>query len=130
LILMYRSNISTYNDKHGPYRESPARVQKRDFLLFLISATLTRQVYLPPQSMDKQSRVIGLWKGCCDRLGEIKNPTLIIAGADDVLVPARNADYLSAKIPKNQLFLVENSGHGLMFQDPEKFSEKMIDFLK
>jgi pimeloyl-ACP methyl ester carboxylesterase len=85
---------------------------------------------LPPQSMDKQSRAIGLWKGCCDRLGEIKNPTLIIAGADDVLVPGRNAVYLSAKIPRTQLFLVENSGHGLMFQDPEKFSEKVIDFLK
>lgn len=85
---------------------------------------------LPPQSMSKQSRAIGIWKGCCDRLGEIKNPTLIIAGADDVLVPARNADYLTAKIPKAQLFLVENSGHGLMFQYLEKFIEKVIDFLK
>jgi pimeloyl-ACP methyl ester carboxylesterase len=84
----------------------------------------------PPETMNKQSMAIGKWKGCCDRLGEIKNAALIITGADDILVPPRNAQYLTGKIPHAQLVSYENGGHGLMFQYPEKFSEKVIDFLK
>jgi len=84
----------------------------------------------PPETMNKQSLAIGKWKGCCDRLGEIKNAALIITGADDRLVPPRNAQYLAEKIPHAQLVSYENGGHGLMFQYPEKFSEKVIDFLQ
>jgi pimeloyl-ACP methyl ester carboxylesterase len=85
---------------------------------------------IPPEILTKQSMAIGAWKGCCDRLGEIKNPTLIITGTDDLLAPPQNAHYLAGKIPNAQLVLIENSGHGLMFQDPDKFSEKLIGFLK
>lgn len=82
------------------------------------------------ETVAKQSMAIGNWKGCCDRLGEINNPTLVIAGADDVLVPPQNARYLAGKVPNAQLVLCENGGHGLIFQYPEKFSEKVIGFLR
>jgi len=85
---------------------------------------------IPPETMNKQSMAIGKWKGCCDRLGEIKNSTLVITGADDILVPPQNAHYLAEKIPDARLALYENGGHGLMFQYPEKISGKVIDFLK
>jgi pimeloyl-ACP methyl ester carboxylesterase len=85
---------------------------------------------IPPETMNKQSMAIGKWKGCCDRLGEISKPTLVIAGTDDVLVPPQNARYLVGKIPNSQLVLYEQGGHGLMFQYPEKFSEKVIGFLR
>lgn len=85
---------------------------------------------IPPETMNKQSMAIGKWKGCCDRLGEIKNSTLIITGADDILVPPQNAYYLAEKIPNARLVSYENGGHGLMFQYPEIFSRKVVDFLK
>ena len=85
---------------------------------------------IPPETMAKQSMAIGAWKGCCDRLGEIKNPTLVIAGDDDLLVPSQNARYVAGIIPKAQLVSYENGGHGLMFQFPDKFGEKVIDFLR
>jgi len=85
---------------------------------------------LSPETMGKQSMAIDAWKGCCDRLGEINTSTLVISGAADVLVPPQNARYLAEKVPNAQLVLSENSGHGLMFQSPDKFSEKVIDFLR
>ena len=84
----------------------------------------------PSEILAKQSAAIGSWKGICDRLPEINAPTLVIAGAEDALVPPQNARYLTEKIPKAQLFLFEGGGHGLMFQYPDKFSVKAIDFLK
>jgi pimeloyl-ACP methyl ester carboxylesterase len=84
---------------------------------------------IPPQTMVKQSTAIDTWKGCCDRLNEIKKPTLVISGTDDLLVPLQNAHYLAGKIPKAKLEFFENSGHGLIFQFPDKFSEKVLAFL-
>jgi pimeloyl-ACP methyl ester carboxylesterase len=84
---------------------------------------------IPPETMDKQSIAIGNWKGCCERLGEINNPILVITGAEDILVPPQNAHYLAGKAPNAQLVSYENGGHGLMFQYPEKFIEKVIGFL-
>jgi pimeloyl-ACP methyl ester carboxylesterase len=84
----------------------------------------------PPETMNKQSMAIGKWRGCCDRLGKINNSTLIITGAEDILVPPQNARYLAEKVPHARLVSYENGGHGLMFQYPEKFSETVIDFLQ
>jgi pimeloyl-ACP methyl ester carboxylesterase len=85
---------------------------------------------IPPETISKQSLAIGKWKGCCDRLGEIKNSTLVITGADDILVPPQNAHYLAEKIPHARLVSYENGGHGLLFQYPDIFSKKVADFLK
>ncbi len=85
---------------------------------------------IPPETMNKQFMAIGKWKGCCDRLSEIKNSALIITGADDILVPPQNAQYLAGKVQNAQLVSYENGGHGLMFQYPRKFSQRVIDFLK
>jgi pimeloyl-ACP methyl ester carboxylesterase len=82
-----------------------------------------------PEIMGRQSMAIGVWKGCCDRLGQIKSPTLVIAGTDDVLVPPQNARYLAGKIPAAQLALIENGGHGLMFQLPDEFQAQVAEFL-
>lgn len=84
---------------------------------------------IPPETLVQQSRAIGAWKGACDRLGGITSPTLVIAGADDLLVPSRNARYLAGAIPGAELVLKENSGHGLMFQHPLWFSEAVCGFL-
>jgi pimeloyl-ACP methyl ester carboxylesterase len=85
---------------------------------------------IPSETVAKQSMTIDNWKGCSDRLGDINNRTLVIAGTDDVLVPPQNARYLAGKIPHAQLVVWEKGGHGLMFQDPDKFSGQVIDFLK
>ena len=85
---------------------------------------------IPEETIGKQSTAIGAWRGCCGRLGEIEAPTLIIAGADDLLVPSQNARYLAGKIPRAELALVEGGGHGLMFQLPDTFSEKVLGFLR
>jgi proline iminopeptidase len=46
-----------------------------------------------------------------DRLGEIKAPTLVMAGADDFLFPPDCQAELVAGIPGARLRLIENAGH-------------------
>jgi pimeloyl-ACP methyl ester carboxylesterase len=83
----------------------------------------------PPESIGKQAMAIGNWDGSCDRLPEIKNQTLLVAGADDILVPPKNSQYMVGRIPRAQLTILEKGGHGIMFQFPDKFAQTVISFL-
>jgi pimeloyl-ACP methyl ester carboxylesterase len=85
---------------------------------------------IPEETMVRQAMAIDAWKGTSDRLGGILNPTLLITGKEDLLVVPRNARYLSENIPNAQLILIENAGHGLMFQYPDTFCEKVLEFLE
>ncbi|ABB23753.1 alpha/beta fold hydrolase [Pelodictyon luteolum] len=87
---------------------------------------------IPEDITARQSAAIDAWSGTTERLPMLDNPTLIITGSDDRLVSPHNARYLAEKIPQPhaQLCVVEHAGHGLMFQYPELFFEKVAAFLQ
>lgn len=65
-----------------------------------------------------------------DRLGLIKKPTLVVSGGKDIIVPPENGKLIAEKIPNAKLVIFENSGHGLVTQERERFAKLVIDFLK
>jgi pimeloyl-ACP methyl ester carboxylesterase len=85
---------------------------------------------IPEETVGQQAMAIDAWKGSADRLSEIRSPVLLITGAEDCLVVPQNARFMSEKIPNAQLDLIENGGHGLMFQYPDMFCEKVVGFLE
>lgn len=70
------------------------------------------------------------WTGVCNQLQNISIPTLIMAGTEDVAVPAANSLILVQKIPSAWLAQIKGAGHGLMYQYPEQFSEIVKTFLE
>ena len=54
-------------------------------------------------------------------LKSIKQPTLVVNGNDDIMVPSVNAFTLSQHIPNAQLIVYPDSGHGALFQYSELF---------
>ena len=54
-------------------------------------------------------------------LKRIKQPTLVVNGNDDIMVPTINSFTLSQHIPNAQLIVYPDSGHGALFQYPELF---------
>ncbi|WP_462137570.1 alpha/beta fold hydrolase [Candidatus Mycalebacterium sp.] len=64
-----------------------------------------------------------------DSVGRIEIPTVIVAGSDDVLTPARHTDLLHSKIKGSKLFVVEGAGHFMMMEKPDKFNKTIVDFL-
>jgi len=85
---------------------------------------------IPKETVREQAMAIDAWKGSAERLGEIRTPVLLIAGTEDCLVVPQNSRFMSEKIPDAQLDLIENGGHGLMFQYPDMFCEKVVAFLE
>jgi pimeloyl-ACP methyl ester carboxylesterase len=64
-----------------------------------------------------------------DRLGEIACPTLIVWGAEDKLVPARDADEFARLIPNARKVVWPETGHVAMLERPEAFNALVQAFL-
>jgi 3-oxoadipate enol-lactonase len=64
----------------------------------------------------------------CDRLNQIKVPTLVIAGDSDRLIPPENSKIIASKIPGAELVILKNAGHAFT-QSPDA-PKAILDFLK
>jgi pimeloyl-ACP methyl ester carboxylesterase len=62
--------------------------------------------------------------------GAIEQPTLIVNGDNDTMVPTSNSIALFEKISDAQLSLYPDSGHGALFQHAPMFVEQAARFLK
>ena len=63
------------------------------------------------------------------QLKEIKAPTLVVTGRDDILIPAANSEILAREIPGAELVIVDHAGHGFFISAREQFLQVFKDFL-
>lgn len=82
-------------------------------------------------SFLRQLIAIRKWgKEKADDLSFINQPTLIVNGDNDLMVATENSYDMHNRIANSKLVIYPNSGHGSLFQFPEKFSDEVNNFLK
>ncbi|MEZ4907782.1 MAG: alpha/beta hydrolase [Saprospiraceae bacterium] len=73
------------------------------------------------------------------KLKDIKVPTLIFFGRDDMLIPNRYlnpgftkdiAEFGDSQIKNSKLIMVPKCGHFMMFEKPQVFNEEVLNFIK
>jgi pimeloyl-ACP methyl ester carboxylesterase len=64
-----------------------------------------------------------------DRLPSIAAPTLVMCGAEDVLIPPVNSRTIAGRIPGAKLIEYPGSGHAFQSQLREEFVRDLTDFL-
>jgi proline iminopeptidase len=64
-----------------------------------------------------------------ERLGEIKVPTLVMAGRDDFVFPPEHQGELAAGIPNSCLEIIERAGHNPYSERPEEVMEAVTRFI-
>lgn len=65
-----------------------------------------------------------------DRLKQIKVPTLVLAGDQDVLIPPQNSEILVNNIPNARLEIFKGCGHGFLTQVQGELCDMLIEFIK
>lgn len=68
-------------------------------------------------------------KGLIRRVRRIKNPTLVIVGDGDQIVPAAYAEMLTSRITGSKSVTIPDSGHMFPHEHPEEFAKTVADFL-
>lgn len=63
------------------------------------------------------------------RLGRVTAPTLVVAGAQDGLVPVAHAETYAAEIPDARLEVIDGAAHWLPFEKPDELTALVRDFL-
>jgi pimeloyl-ACP methyl ester carboxylesterase len=64
-----------------------------------------------------------------DSLGQIRCPTLILWGREDMLVPVKDAAAFERLIPASRQIVMEDTGHVPMLERPDAFNRCLVDFL-
>jgi pimeloyl-ACP methyl ester carboxylesterase len=64
-----------------------------------------------------------------DRLGELRQPTLIVCGSEDQMTPVRHAQFLASGIPQAALKLIPNAGHMVMLEQPQAVATAIGEFV-
>ena len=64
------------------------------------------------------------------KLGEIKNETLILTGDKDLVVPMENSLNLAQKIPHAKLEIIKNGSHMFFIENADEFNRAVREFLQ
>lgn len=62
-------------------------------------------------------------------LGRIDIPTLVMAGADDALIPISESQTMAAALPRAELVLIPDSGHLAPLENPAATNTAILRFL-
>jgi pimeloyl-ACP methyl ester carboxylesterase len=108
----------------------PEWLQEHPEVLNTTVVKLAPSISATPEIIQQQGLASATWKGVCDRLSSITQPTLVIVGDQDLLAPAVNSVMMAQRIPNSWLVIIQGTGHGMMFQVPMEFSAILQTFLK
>ncbi len=122
---------------------SPARYMWPDYMLAIAPSIYGGRIRSDPSLIRKilhkvraPSELGYYWQmlGCIGWtsihwLASLRQPTLIIAGDDDPLVPVINAQWLARLIPKSTLRIIKNGGHLYLLTDAKDAAGMVQEFL-
>jgi len=83
----------------------------------------------PDYALQRQLEAIRTFD-TCDRLVDIKAPTLILTADRDLLVPPENGRILASRIPGSKIKELTNSGHLIHLESAEAFHRSVLRFFQ
>lgn len=97
----------------------------------LVREIMERGTECPPSRHGMKHQMEALaYFDAYERLPEIRVPTLIMTGAEDVLMPPENSRTLASRIPGSELVFLEHAGHCFIWEVPEEADRIVLDFLQ
>ncbi|KAK4937542.1 hypothetical protein LTR10_021834 [Elasticomyces elasticus] len=125
--------------KHTFYSQSDKKqTLAEEWIQRMVNARRDRAPLLEDQGLQNQIATVQRWfsgeyrdEGSYDQLDQIKIPTLVANGSNDLLVPTENSIVLWKRLVNAgaQLHLYADSGHGFLDEYHSQFSRLVNEFL-
>jgi 3-oxoadipate enol-lactonase len=96
----------------------------------LVERIVAYRIANPPDLAGWQSQAAaGAGHDALGRIGRITAPTLIVHGTEDAVVDPRNARLLADRIPGARIELLPGCGHLPFWEQPERFTALIREFV-
>jgi pimeloyl-ACP methyl ester carboxylesterase len=115
---MLKNDILPRHVGGGPLR-AHAIGEMQEMAMSLGADTYVRQERAMQRRRDQQST-----------LRRITQPTLILAGEDDQIVPLKRQEFLAELIPYAKFGVLHGVGHTVMLEDPEGTTEALYTWMR
>jgi len=103
------------------------------FIKRLMQRTQDREPVSGPAVAQAQMAAFRDWESVTGErfasLRTIRQPTLVVNGVHDEMIPVRNSYWLSENLPNAVLLTYPDSGHGSLFQFHDSFTRQVAGFL-
>ena len=105
----------------------------RAFIDRITARTEDRDIPVSTETIAAYLAAVHDWgapaQGSFDYLGGISQPTLVVNGNNDIIIPTVNSYHLFQHLPNAELWLLPDANHGSHFQYVDRFVRRVIDFL-
>lgn len=132
---LFENGMGDSYPKRGDYEY----IKKKTEITFYDPATATKElvdeVFEITRNRLKVIKIIALAKSAIrnnlgDELNNIKQPTLLIWGANDNITPPFVAREFNRLLPNSELYFIDKCGHAPMMEVPAEFNAILHKFLK
>ena len=132
---LFENGMGDSYPKRGDYDY----IKKKCELTFYDPATATpelvEEVFATTKDRLKVIKIIALAKSAIrsnlgEELNQIKQPTLLLWGANDTITPPFVAEEFKKLIPNSELHFIDKCGHAPMMEVPGEFNDILEAFLK
>ncbi|MGB4661249.1 MAG: alpha/beta hydrolase [Mobilitalea sp.] len=111
-------------------RTDNGKQKAKEFLYRIRERKVARDKMISIKGFRTQLKAIHKWGLAKPAdLSKIKQPTLVVNGDNDRMVPTLNSYDLAKRIPDSRLIIYKDSGHGGIFQNHDEFVKSVLEFL-
>ena len=131
---LFESAMGDSYPKRGDYDYIKKKTELTFYDPHTASKELVDEVYEIVNSRIKAIKIIALAKSAIrnnlgEELNQIKQPTLLIWGANDTITPPFVGREFQRLIPHSELHFIDKCGHAPMMEVPAEFNEILHQFL-
>jgi len=132
---LFENGMGDSFPKRGDYEYIKKKTEITFYDPNMANKELVDEVYSMTNNRLKAIKIIALAKSAIrnnlgEELNQIKQPTLLVWGSNDIITPPFVAQEFNKLIPNSELHFVDKCGHAPMMEVPDEFNAILHKFLK
>src|SRR6478672_3350872 len=132
---LFENGMGDTYPRRGDYEYIKKKTEVTFYDPKIATKELVDEVFEITRNRIKVIKIIALAKSAIrnnlgDELKNIKQPTLLVWGANDIVTPPFVAQEFHKLIPNSELHFIDKCGHAPMMERPEEFNAILDKFLK